>query len=144
MRNLLIITFILTISAVAGAQELMKDNRNVTKKPGSVSGEIVINNVVGTGLSKFTCANLVVSAGKLGGGWQRKARASGDFSKRQCTFVLPPVPAGESFVAVLHANMPSCDQKTFETTTSFPMTLKSGEVLKYNFSVTKISCVLLK
>ena len=141
MKYLLSIVFVFTLAAAVAAQELNK--RNPTKQPGMVSGEIVIN-VVGAGLSKFKCSNLIASAGKLGGGWQRKSRASGDFTKRRCTFVLPPIPAGEQFVAVLNAQMPSCDQKTFETTTSFPMQLKPGEAMRYNFAVTKISCVLLK
>jgi hypothetical protein len=144
MKNLLFITLLATMGTVAGGQVLMKDNRVIKKDPGTVSGDIVINQVIGNGLGKFTCSNLVVSAGKLAGGWQRKARAGGDFSKRRCVFVLPQVPAGEPFVAVLNAQMPSCDQKTFETTTSFPMTLKPAEAMKYNFSVTKISCVLIK
>ncbi len=144
MKNAGALIFVLILGTIAGAQEIMKDNRTVMKKPGSVSGEIVMKEVSGNGLASFKCGNLVVSANKLGGGWQRKARAYGDFSKRQCRFVLPAVPAGESFVAVLKAQMPSCDQKSFETTTSFPMTLKGGEALKYNFAVSKISCVLLK
>jgi hypothetical protein len=144
MKYLLSIIFMLTLSAAAGAQEIKKDNRTVKKTPGSVSGEIVIKESSGNGLTKFTCANLVVGTSKLGGGWQRTSRAIGEFSKRRCIFVVPSVPAGESFVAVLSAQMPSCDQKSFETTTSFPMTLKSGEALKYNFEITKISCQLLK
>ena len=142
MKILLSLMVLLVVAGAAGAQELNK--RNFTKQPGTVSGEIVINDVVGNGLGKFTCSNLVVSASKLGGGWQRKARALGDFSKRRCFFVVPSIPAGEQFVAVLNAQMPSCDQKSFETTTSFPMALKPGEAMKYNFSITKISCVLLK
>ena len=142
MKNLGALIFLLLLSTIAGAQELNK--RNFIKQPGTVSGEITFKEVVGSGLAKFKCANLVASAGKLGGGWQVKTRASGDFTKRRCTFTLPPIPAGEQFVAVLNAQMPSCDQKTFDTTTSFPMQLKPGEAMKYNFSVKKISCVLIK
>ena len=142
MKYLLSIVFLLTLTAAGAAQELSK--RNFTKQPGAVSGEIVIKEAVGSGLSKFKCSNLTASAGKLGGGWQVMRRASGDFTKRRCTFVLAPIPAGEQFVAVLTAQMPSCDQKTFDTTTSFPMEVKPGEAMKYNFSVTKISCVLIK
>lgn len=142
MKYLLSIVFLFLLTTAVAGQELNK--RNLTKQPGMVSGEIVINEVVGNGLSKFKCSNLIASAGKLGGGWQRKSRASGDFTNRRCTFILPAIPAGEQFVAVLNAQMPSCDQKTFNTTTSFPMKLKPGEAVRYNFSVTKISCVLLK
>jgi hypothetical protein len=143
MKHLSTILFLLLLSTVAGAQELNK--RNFTKLPGAINGEIVINNVVGGGLSKFKCSNLVASASKLGGGgWKRSARASGDFTTRRCHFVVPSIPAGEQFVAVLNAQMPSCDQKSFDVTTSFPMELKPGEGMKYNFSVTKISCVMLK
>ena len=142
MKYLLSIVFLCTLTTAVAAQELNK--RNLTKLAGTVSGEIVIKEAVGSGLTKFKCSNLIASAGKLGGGWQRKSRASGDFTKRRCAFILPPIPAGEQFVAVLNAQMPSCDQKAFETTTSFPMQLKPGEAMRYNFSVTKISCVLLK
>jgi len=144
MKYLISIIFVVVMAAAASAQEIMKNDRKVVLQPGTLSGEIVIQNAIGSGLSKFTCGNLIVSASKLGGGWQRKSRASGDFTRRRCVFALPPIPAGESFVAAVNAQMPSCDQKSFETTTSFPMKLKPGEALKYNFTVTKISCVLLK
>src|SRR5688572_20294556 len=110
MKYLLSIIFMLTLSAAAGAQEIKKDNRTVKKAPGSVSGEIVIKDSSGNGLTKFTCSNLVVGASKLGGGWHRKARAIGEFTKHRCMFMVPSVPAGDSFVAVLGAQMPSCDQ----------------------------------
>src|SRR5688572_4018025 len=142
MKYLLSIVFLVTLTTAVAAQELNK--RNFIKQPGMVSGVITFNEVVGNGLTKFKCSNLIASAGKLGGGWQRKSRASGDFTKRRCTFILPAIPAGEQFVAVLNAQMPSCDQKTFNTTTSFPMQLKPGEAMQYNFSVMKISCVVLK
>jgi hypothetical protein len=138
-----ILTTVLFMAAFATVSVAQR-NRPKPGPVGAVYGEIVINEVVGSGLTTFTCANLVVSANKLGGAWHRASRAIGDFKKRRCTFVVPLVPAGDAFVAVLNARMPSCDQKAFETTTSFPMTLKSGESLKYNFSVTKITCVLLK
>lgn len=145
MRYLLTIVFMFTLCVAAGAQGLRKDYRTITKKPGVISGEIVINNVVGSGLSNFKCSNLIAGATQLGGGgWHRKSRASGDFSKRRCFFVLPSIPAGEQFVAALNAQMPSCDQKSFEATTSFPMAVKPGEAMRYNFSVTKISCVVIK
>ena len=143
MKYLLSILFLFMLTAATAAQEIGKDERTVVGQ-GMVSGVIVMKEVVGNGLSKFKCANLVVSANKLGGGWQLKTRSSGDFTKRRCTFVLPPIPSGEQFVAVLNAQMPSCDQKTFNTTTSLPMRLKPGEAMRYNFAVTKISCVLLK
>jgi len=142
MKNLGALAFLLLLSTLAGAQELNK--RILVKQPGTVSGEIVFKEVVGTGLAKFKCSNVVARAAKLGGGWMLTTQASGDFSKRKCTFNLPSIPAGEQFVATLNARMPACDQKTFDATTSFPMELKPGEAMKYNFSVTKISCVLLK
>lgn len=142
MKYLLSIVFFFSLTTTVAAQEINK--RNFTKQPGMVSGVITFNEVVGNGLGKFKCSNLIASAGKLGGGWQRKSRASGDFTKRRCTFILPAIPAGEQFVAVLNAQMPRCDQKTFGATTSFPMELKPGEAMKYNFAVTKIGCVLLK
>ena len=142
MKHLSALFFLLLLSTIAGAQELNK--RNLIKQPGKVSGEITFKEVVGSGLTKFKCSNLLATASKLGGGWQVKGQASGDFTKRRCTFTLPSVPAGEQFVATLNARMPDCDQKTFDATTSFPMELKPGEAMKYNFSVIKISCVLLK
>jgi hypothetical protein len=144
MNYLLTIIFVVVLTLAGAAQEISKNNRTPTRLPGSVSGEIVIKEVSGNGLAQFACSNLIVSANKLGGGWERTARAYGEFSKRRCRFVIAEVPAGDSFVAVLNAQMPSCDQKTFETTTSFPMKLKGSEFLKYNFSVTKIRCVIVK
>jgi hypothetical protein len=142
MKYVLCIVFLFTLSTAVAAQELNK--RNFTKQLGTVSGEIVIKEAVGSGLTKFKCSNLIARAGKLGGGWNVSSRARGDFTKRRCTFTLPPMPAGIQFLAFLDAEMPGCDQKTFDTTTSFPMELKPGEAMKYNFSVIKISCVLLK
>src|SRR5215211_3647079 len=144
MNYLPSIIFVVLLALAADAQEITKNNRTPTRLSGSVSGEIVIKEASGNGLVNFACSNLVVSVTKLGGGWQRKARAYGDFSKQRCRFVVPAVPPGDSFVAVLNAQLSSCDQKTFDTTTSFPMTLKGGEALKYNFSVTKIRCAIVK
>ena len=144
MNYALSIIFVVLLTAAAAAQEVTKNNRTPVRLSGSVSGEIVIKDASGNALAQFGCSNLIVSTSKLGGGWERKARAYGDFSKQRCRFVVPAVPAGDAFVAVLNAQMPSCDQKTFETTTSFPMKLKGGEYLKYNFSVTRIRCVVVK
>lgn len=144
MNYLLTIIFVVVLTVAGAAQEITKNDRTPTKLSGSVSGEIVIKDSSGNGLAQFACSNLIVSTNKLGGGWQRKVRAYGDFSKHRCRFVVPVVPAGEQFVAVLNAQMPSCDQKTFDTTTSFPMKLKGGEHLKYDFSVIKIRCAVVK
>ena|SRR5215213_8920319 len=145
MNYLLSIVFVVLLLTMTGvAQEITKNNRTPARLSGSVSGEIVIKEKSGNGLVNFACSSLVVSLNKLGGGWEQKVRAYGDFSKQRCRFAVPVVPAGQSFVAVLNAKMPSCDQKTFDTTTSFPMKLKGGEILTYNFSVTKISCAIVK
>jgi len=46
---------------------------------------------------------------------------------------------------MLTAQFPNgCDQKNFETNTSFPMKLKGREQMQYNFEVTRIRCVLVK
>jgi hypothetical protein len=144
MNHILSIVFIALLTVAGAAQEITKNDRTPTRLFGSVSGEIVIKEKSGNGLGNFACSNLVVSLNKLGGGWEQKVRAYGDFSKLRCRFVVPAVSAGQSFVAVLNAKMPSCDQKTFDATTSFPMKLKGSEILTYNFSVTKISCSIVK
>lgn len=142
MKYIPIVVLIFALTMTVSAQRT-RDKKEATNLVGTVSGEIVIKEA--SGMGTFKCSNLIVRASRLGGGgWVRTNRAYGDFSKRQCRFVVPSVPTGEPFVAVLNAQMPSCDQKVFNPTTSFPMTLKNGEALTYNFEVTKISCVLLK
>ena len=106
----------------------------------------VLKEVSGNHLGNFSCTNLTVQVSKLGeNGWQKKAVATGSFAGRRCSFRISNVTAGESFVAVLIAQFPNgCDEKKFETTTSFPMELKSREQLRYDFSVARIRCVLVK
>ena len=114
--------------------------------PGAVYGDIVIKEVSGNHLGNFSCSNLTVYVSKLGeNGWQRKATATGNFSTRRCSFRISNVPARESFVASVKAEFPNgCDEKKFETTTSFPMQLKGREQLRYGFTVMRIRCVLVK
>jgi hypothetical protein len=92
MKYLISIIFVLAITAAASAQEIMKDNRKVVPQPGTVSGEIVIKEVAGSGLAKFTCGNLIVSASRLGGGWLRKSRASGVLRNAGACSYSPPFP----------------------------------------------------
>ena len=137
---ILILIFVLTVTASA---QRTRDKKETANLVGTVSGEIVIKEA--SGMGSFKCSSLIVGANRLGGGgWTRAKRAYGNFAERRCRFAIPAVPAGEPFLAVLNAQMPSCDQKVFKPTTSFPMTLKNGEALIYNFEVTTISCVLLK
>jgi hypothetical protein len=72
--------------------------------------------------------------------------ATGNFSSRRCSFSIKGIPAGQSFTLSLPApEFPkACDEKKFETHTSFPMTVKTGQNLTYDFSVNRIRCVLLK
>lgn len=142
MRITATIVFVLAVAAMASAQGL---GRQQPLRSGSVYGEIMIKEVSGNHLGNFSCGNMTAHVSKIGGGWQRKATATGQFAGRRCSFRIANVPAGEQFVAVLTAQFPNgCDQKTFETTTSFPMELKSREQLRYNFSVSRIRCVLVK
>ena len=142
MKYLATFVFIFAMAAAVAAQQL---GRQQILRSGSVYGEIMIKEVSGNNIGNFSCANLTVNANKLQGGWNRKATATGSFAGRRCSFRISNVPAGEVFVAVLTAEFPNgCDEKKFETTTSFPMELKSREQLKYNFSVARIRCVLVK
>ena len=134
---------VLLLAGIAAGQQL---GRQLPLRPGSVFGEIMIKEVSGNHIGNFSCSNLTVHASKLGSdGWQRKATATGSFAGRRCSFRILNVPAGQSFVAVLTAQFPNgCDEKKFDTTTSFPMELKSREQLRYDFSVARIRCVLVK
>ena len=131
---------------IAVAQQVGKQERPALLRPGAVQGEIMIKEVSGNHLGNFSCGNLTVNVTKLGENqWKRKATATGSFAGRRCSFRVTNVPAGESFVATLTAQFPnSCDEKKFETTTSFPMELKNREQLRYDFTVAKIRCVLVK
>ena len=145
MKKIYILIATLLFSYPIAAQTAGPDNRPTNIRPGAVVGEIHIKEVSGNNLGNFSCGNLTVSASKLSGGWKRTATATGNFAGRRCSFHVANVPAGEPFVAVLTADFPNgCDEKKFETTTSFPMTVKGREQLKYSFSVSRIRCVLVK
>ena len=143
MKITILIVLMLFLCGIAIGQQLGRQPQVL--RPGTVSGEILIKEVSGNHIGNFSCSNLTATVSKLGGGWQRKATATGSFAGRRCSFRITNVPAAEQFVAVLTADFPNgCDQKNFETTTSFPMEIKSREQLKYNFIVSKIRCVLVK
>ena len=140
------LAFVLLISGIVAAQPGRREGPGVVLRQGAVYGEIHIKEVSGNHLGNFSCSNLTVYISKLGtGGWQRKATATGSFAGRRCNYRVLNVPAGEPFVASLTAEFPNaCDEKKFETTTSFPMELKSREQLRYSFTVSRIRCVLVK
>lgn len=143
-----LILFLLGFSAVkTSAQEVGKQRGKMVKLPGVVKGTIYIKNVSGNNLGNFRCSNLVAIIYPLSAPpkWRRSRKGTGDFSKRKCSFSISDVPAGESFTVSLKAEFPdSCDQKTFDTHVSFPMEIKPQETLTYHFTVTKISCTVLK
>ncbi|MCA1623262.1 MAG: hypothetical protein LC768_04315 [Acidobacteria bacterium] len=143
-----LILFVLGFSAVkTSAQEVEKERGKLIKLPGVVKGTIYIKNVSGNNLGNFRCRNLAAIIYPLGGSpkWRRSRIGTGDFSKRKCLYSISDVPAGASFTISLMAEFPnSCDQKTFDTHVSFPMEIKPQETLTYDFTVTKISCTVLK
>ncbi len=129
------------------AQEVEKERGKLVKLPGVVKGTIYIKNVSGNNLGNFRCSNLVAIIYPLANPpkWRRSRKGTGDFSKRECSFSITDVPAGESFTVSLKAEFPdSCDQKIFDTHVSFPMKIKPQETLTYHFTVTKISCSVVK
>ena len=145
MKAIAIALFTFFLCTSVRAQQVGKDNRTITQQPGAVNGEIAIKEVSGNNVGNFSCANLTIRAAKLEGGWHRTAKSTGNFSLKRCSFHISNVPAGETFVVALNAQFPnSCDEKKFETTTSFPMKLKPREQLKYDFIVSRIRCVLAK
>jgi len=142
MKTLSIVVLVFVIAGAAAAQRKSKGQSCTS---GSVYGEIVINEASGNNLSGFTCGHLIVEIRKLGGGWEHSSGGVGNFSSRRCSFKVTDIPPDQTFVAVLKTYfLMGCDQKSFETTTSFPMKLKTKEELRYNFAVSKISCVKLK
>ncbi len=145
MKTLSIVLLALMLCGGAAAQAVKGSDAKLGLLPGTVYGEIVIKEKSGTGMAGFACSNLSVSLGAVGGAWQRRVSASGNFSTLRCSYKVTNVPAGKQFVAVLRAGFPKgCDNETFDTTTSFQMKLKGAEKLLYDFSVSKIGCVLLK
>ncbi|HKP68395.1 MAG TPA: hypothetical protein VJV05_03860 [Pyrinomonadaceae bacterium] len=143
MKVLRVIVLMMLASGIAMAQQA--GGRTPTALPGVVYGAISIEEVSGNNLGNFGCSNMTVSVSKLNGGWKRTVTAIGDFGARRCSYRITNVRAGEQFVATLSAQFPKgCDEKKFETSTSFPMALKGGEQMKYNFGVTRVRCVLVK
>jgi len=143
-----LILLVLGFSAVeTSAQEVEKQRGKMVKVSGVVNGTIYVQNVSGNNLGNFRCSNLVAIIYPLGNQpkWRRSRKGTGDFSKRKCSFSISDVPAGENFTISLKAEYPnSCDQKTFDTHVSFPMEIKPQETLTYHFTVTKISCSVVK
>ncbi len=150
LRTILILAFVLTVPSLVSAQATQSERGPLKKMPGVVKGEILIKEIGGNNLGKFGCSNIVVGINRIDAkrpyDWKRGGTATGDISTKQCSFSVPNVPAYGTFVAVISAKFPNgCDQKIFNATTSFPMQLKKGgEVLVYNFAVSKISCVMVK
>lgn len=145
LKSLTVLTpILLLLCSVAHAQQTGGSAPGLL--PGSVYGDIVIKEVSGNHIGNFSCSNLTVYVSKLSeNGWKRKATATGNFSARRCSFRVANVPAGETFIASVKAEFPNgCDEKKFETTTSFPMRLKGREQLRYGFAVMRIRCVLVK
>ena len=107
---------ILTLGSIAAAQEIGNDDRKIKKMPGKLKGEIIIKEAGGNNLGNFSCANLIVGANRIDAkrpfDWKRQSKATGDFSKRQCSFVIDDIPASGTFVAVISAEFPKgCDLK---------------------------------
>src|SRR5215203_1447661 len=139
------LSIIVLVFAIAGAAAAQRKSKGKPLNSASVYGEIVIKEATGNNLSGFTCGHLIVEIRKLGGGWEHSSGGVGNFSSRRCSFKVTDIPPDQTFVAVLKTYvLMGCDQKSFETTTSFPMKLKTKEELRYNFAVSKISCVKLK
>ena len=150
MKKLVACGIFLLMIAGSSVAQLQKDDSKLSKIPGRVEGEIVIMEKTGNNLGNFGCSNLGVGINRIDAkrpyDWKRSGTATGDISTKRCSFSVPNVPAYGTFVAVIKARFPKpCDQKTFDATTSFPMQLKKGgEVLKYNFVVSLIKCVVVK
>jgi hypothetical protein len=145
MRLAASFVFVLFLCGLGVAQQARKNDSPTSLRPGVVYGEIMIKEVSGNHLGNFSCSNITVNVSRLGDGWKRTATATGSFAGRRCSYRVTNIPAGETFVATLTADFPNgCDQKNFDTTTSFPMELKSREQLRYGFAVSRIRCVLVK
>ena len=130
----------------AAPQEVRENNRKIIAA-GSVGGTILIKEVSGNNVGNFTCCRIKVVASTLSGdSWSKTVSATGNFSSRRCYFNITGIPAGKGFTL----NIPTpefpkaCDEKKFEVSSvSFPMTVKTGEKLGYNFTITRIRCVLI-
>ncbi len=116
---------------------------------GTVKGTIFIKNVSGNNLGNFTCANLTVTVSDLESPpekrWKKTTTATGDFSTRKCAYKVLRVPANKSFTASVSANFPNgCDHKSFQADALFPTKINSYQTLTFNFTITKISCTVVK
>ncbi len=144
MKMLSIVLLALMLCGATAAQAVKGSDAKMGLVPGTVYGEIVIKEKSGTGMAGFACLNLHVYVSAVRGAWKRRVRASGDSP--------PTVFVQGDERAVGHAVRRSaqsrlskvCDQGTSDTTTSFQMKLKGAEKLRYDFTVSKIGCVLLK
>ncbi len=119
------------------------------RQRGTVKGTIIIKNVSGNNLGNFGCDDISVTLSDLTAPqdkrWQLKTTATGDFSTRKCAYKIARVPADNSFSAAVSPQFPGgCDQKSFQTSASFPMKVSPYQTLTYDFTVTKISCTLVK
>lgn len=125
--------------------------QNAVAQPGfgTMKGTIFIKSVSGNNLGKFTCANLTVTVSDLESPaekrWKKTVAATGDFSTRKCAYKVLRVPQNNSFTASVTADFQGgCDQKSFEANALFPTKIKSYKPLVFDFTVTKISCSIVK
>jgi len=147
MRKIKAQTFLFLLSALLifafGQSAAAQPNR------GMVKGTIFIKNVSGNNMGNFACENLTITLADLKSPaekrWKLTTTATGDFSTRKCSYKFARVLANNSFTAGISAQFPNgCDQKSFAANASFPMEVKSFQTLTYNFTVTKISCTIVK
>jgi len=129
---------ILAFSQSAGAQ------------PGTIKGTIYIKELSGNNAYKLTCQNFVViMKWTIPGGPPRtvveKTQGEGDFSKRKCSYSIS-VHADRSIEPSIKAdNSMPFDQKSLEAyDPNLKLKVKPNKMFAFNFTVKKISCVLLK
>jgi hypothetical protein len=132
-----IIAFI-SIAAVAAAAQT-----------GTVKGSINIENMSGNNLGNFACSNLAVGVQSVGKKrpftWSERSRAEGQIKTKRCDYTVPNVRANSMFTLSVTADFPnSCDLKTFKTSSSFPMKISDGQVMRYEPIVYQVACTLVK
>ena len=134
-----------TSGTPAPTPQAEQDNRKYTGY-GTVSGAINIMEVAGNNLGNFTCGRIKVRLKGQAGGWEKTVSATGNFSSRKCYYSITNVPSGKYFSLFIPTpEFPNaCDEKRFEADASFPMLVKTGEKLTFNFKVTRVVCRLVK
>jgi hypothetical protein len=162
-QTFLILSLVLLVFAFSQLAIAQKFPKQPSVPKGEIKGTIYIKEVSGNNSHKFTCSNFEMSmneydskTGTTSPGYY--VWATGDFSKRQCSYSIPYLEADKDYKPLIkglkYARNPkgvypawyqNCDQTSMEAyDPQVILRVKADKTHTFNFSVKKINCTVLK